>query len=57
MYDKDYEYEKFEDWFDELESFSLRSERFFSDVPIGAKEPRLLIDWLRAAFESGRETK
>jgi hypothetical protein len=44
-------YDTFEDWFDELESFSLRSERFFADSKRDAETVR----WLRAAFEAGRE--
>ena len=44
-------YATFEDWFDELESFSLRSERFFADSKRDAETVR----WLRAAFEAGRE--
>ena len=44
-------YDTFEDWFDELESFSLRSERFFAD----SKEDAETVRWLRAAFEAGRE--
>lgn len=38
-----FRYKKFEDWYNELESFGLRSERLYS-----CKEE------LRAAFESGR---
>ena len=44
-------YATFEDWFDELESFSLRSERFFAD----SKEDAETVRWLRAAFDAGRE--
>jgi len=44
-------YDTFEDWFNELESFSLRSERFFADSKRDAETVR----WLRAAFEAGRE--
>ena len=44
-------YDTFEAWFDELESFSPRSERFFAD----SKEDAETVRWLRAAFEAGRE--
>lgn len=47
-------YATFEDWFDELESFSLRSERFFVDVERN-KPDSIMIEWLRAAFEAGRD--
>ena len=47
-------YDTFEDWFDELESFSLRSERFLVDVERN-KPDQVMIEWLRAAFEAGRE--
>ena len=43
-------YDTFEDWFNELESFSLRSERFFADSKRDAETVR----WLRAAFEAGK---
>ena len=47
-------YDTFEAWFDELESFSLRSERFLVDVERN-KPDQVMIEWLRAAFEAGRE--
>lgn len=47
-------YDNFEDWFDELESFSLRSERFLVDVERN-KPDQVLVEWLRAAFDAGRE--
>lgn len=47
-------YDNFEAWFDELESFSLRSERFFVDVERN-KPDQVMVKWLRAAFEAGRE--
>ena len=47
-------YDTFEDWFDELESFSLRSERFFVvlEQDVSYNE---MVRWLRAAFDAGRE--
>lgn len=52
----DYQYEKFEDWFNELECFCLRSERFFDDVDSNVSRSEHM-EWLRAAFESARLTK
>lgn len=54
----EYEYLTFEDWFDELEKFCFRSERFYACLPEGVevnKETREYLErWLRAAFECGR---
>ena len=47
-------YDIFEDWFDELESFSLRSERFFEVLDQGAPRNDMVL-WLIAAFDAGRE--
>ncbi len=55
-----YNYDTFEDWFDELEKFSLRSERFRETMEMYSKEDIIngkAIEWLRAAFECGREKK
>lgn len=45
----------FEDWFDEIENFSLRSERFFEDLNDYEPgiNPEIVIKWLRAAYEVG----
>jgi hypothetical protein len=52
------EYKTFDDWFNEIEHTAFRSERFFDHLEmIIDNEPRrtqFLINWLRAAFESGR---
>lgn len=51
-----YKYEKFEDYFEEIEGFCLRLERFheeFSEVPMERRQR--MIEWLQAAFECGRE--
>lgn len=48
---------KFEDWFNEVESFGLRSERFFGDLAHSvwpAEKDRVMVQWLRAAYEAGR---
>jgi hypothetical protein len=47
-------YDSFEAWFDELEQFSLRSERFVCDLERD-RPNELIFEWLRAAFEAGRE--
>lgn len=53
---------KFEDWFHQLESFSLKSERFFSDCDHYLKNEdslqkkegdKVFLNWLKAAFEAG----
>jgi len=52
-----YKYEKFEDYFDEIEGYGLRNERFFwefEEIPIERR--RCMKEWLKAAFECGRET-
>ena len=55
-------YEKFEDWYDELEMTAFRSERFAETLgaylPPGDVTPALidyLERWLRAAFECGQK--
>lgn len=48
--------EKFDEYFHELEGFSLRCERFFSDIDADlppAKKAERLRQWLRAAFIEG----
>ena len=47
---------KFEDWFDENEVFSLRSERFYDDLityKLEGVEAEHLVKWLRAAYDVG----
>ena len=47
-------YDTFDEWFLEPESFSLRSERFF-EVLDQDKPYNEMTLWLRAAFDAGRE--
>lgn len=50
-------YETFEDWFNELENYNFRSDRFFQhlELPQSARERNdFLENWMRAAFEAGR---
>lgn len=52
--------EKFSKWFNQVESFGLKSERFYDDlddVKTGKISSNILINWLEAAFEAGIEAK
>ena len=47
---------KFEEWFNELIGFSLRSERFISEakhMDVSDKNIKRLVDWLDAAYNAG----
>jgi len=54
----------FEEWFYELESFGLRSERFFNECDVYLKEDsdlkpegeKIFLGWLKAAFEMGKNS-
>ena len=50
-------YEKFEDWFDEIENYGMRNERFFDSLDQFKTEEAYnanLVLWLRAAFNCGK---
>jgi|LakMenE18May11ns_1017448.scaffolds.fasta_scaffold6732129_1 hypothetical protein len=50
-------YEKFEDWFDEIENYGMRNERFFDSLDQFTSKQAYdanLVLWLRAAFECGK---
>ena len=56
----------FDEWFYQLEAFSLKSERFFDDCEhysncVGEDEQKeaekVFISWLKAAFVAGQESK
>ena len=51
-------YKNFEDWFDELEGYGFRSERFFSDVGNSDSFMRigLLREWMKTAWELGKQS-
>ena len=57
------EYPTFEAWFNEIENYNFRSDRFFQYVDLfngsANTETRnqFLTDWLRAAFEAGRNNE
>ena len=51
------EYETFEDWFEELEGFSFRSERFFQHLELARTQHErneFCEKWLRVAFDMGK---
>lgn len=51
-------YENFEAWFNELENYNFRSDRFFQHLDLVQDNPQqrneFLENWMRAAFEAGR---
>lgn len=47
----------FETWFHEIETYGLRSERFYDLVQMQQKNPvyaESFVAWLRAAYEAGQ---
>ena len=48
---------KFDEWFNEIELFSTRAERFFSDLdhhkPYEGSYQRM-VEWLKAAYDVGK---
>ena len=50
---------EFEDWFDQTEAFSLRSERFYCDLdhtrPDSLESQKRMVGWLKAAYEAGKQ--
>jgi hypothetical protein len=44
---------KFDQWWNQLEGFGLRSERFYADVD--RADPAQLVQWLRAAYMQGAQ--
>lgn len=49
----------FEEWFEEMEGYSFRSERFYDDFDYAAKtgDYEMIVKWLQAAFEEGYKKK
>lgn len=48
----------FDDWFWEIEKFSGRNERFYDALERyrnGDLSEVLIVDWLKAAYDTGRE--
>jgi hypothetical protein len=50
----DYKYSTFKDYFEEIENYCLRLERFHDEFSEPMKVERA-IEWLEAAFKCGRE--
>ena len=51
------EYETFEAWFNEIENYSFRSDRFFEHLDLltnKLERNEFITNWMRAAFEAGR---
>jgi hypothetical protein len=48
-------YESFDEYFNEIENYGLRSERFFQEF--NGMTPRRAVEWLRAVWNCARETK
>jgi hypothetical protein len=46
---------EFNEWFEEVENYSYRSERFLDDVDYASKihDYKIMIAWLQSAFEMG----
>jgi hypothetical protein len=46
---------KFDEWFEEMEGYSFRYERFWDDFDYAkeSKNNQLMVKWLRSAFEVG----
>lgn len=45
--------EKFLEYFNELEGFGLRSERFYEEVDAGMMREKRIMQWLEAAYMQG----
>ena len=47
----------FQEWFNEIESYGLRSERFYDDIENnkGMQLRKVMVSWLEAAYKSGYE--
>ena len=50
----EYKYSTFKDYFDEIENFATRGERFYDEFSDPMTVDRA-IQWLEAAFKCGRE--
>ena len=55
LYDtRKYKYRRFEDYFEEIENYATRGERFYDEFS-GPMTVERAIQWLEAAFKCGRE--
>lgn len=62
MSKQDYKMKTFEEWLNELEGYSLRVERAYTDLieydfDTPTERWDMVSDWLKAAFEAGAESK
>jgi hypothetical protein len=48
---------KFNDWLWEQEGFSLRADRLFADLGSDYKQYEIVVNWLKAAYEIGKQDK
>lgn len=48
--------EEFRNYFDELEGFTLRSERFYAECEAGIMTPERILEWLESAYMVGAKT-
>lgn len=46
-------YKEFNDWFWEIENFTLRGERFYDELK--AMDDKRALEWLKAAWECARD--
>lgn len=48
---------KFYEWFEEIEGYSMRYERFWDDFDYAkdSKDNQSIVEWLRSAFQVGYE--
>lgn len=47
-------YNEFDEWFEEIENYGQRRERFYGELPNNIALSDTMILWLRAAFECGQ---
>lgn len=45
-------YASFDDWFQEMEGYGLRAERYYEDCENGA-ESKVMTEWVRTAWQLG----
>ena len=58
--DTNKKYVNFDDWFNELENYSLRSERFYAQLDAIKEQElrqRFVMRWMEVAWEQGYRSK
>lgn len=51
-------YDNFTDWFDEIENYGMRSERFHDEFSaLDYIKRQRMVEWLRAAWDCAREQR